>query len=545
MGTSTHPAPGGSRGRWPARAGWALDAAVVAALVALAVVLRWPAMGPSSLWLDDAWVALVWRTDGLTELRFVGFAAPGFVALLRVWFAVVGFSELAAQLPAFVAGVLTPAGAYLLTRWRGWYRAAGVLAGVSLVVSPIAVVYATRVKQYTTEALLALAVIALALWLADRPGATRRWAVLVTVGAAGTVVSAFLAPIVAAGLLAGLVAGLRARDRAAVRAALAWGTGYGLAALGWYLAVLAPAVTTSISGFWSGDFLVVDAGAGALVASLRGTLVGLVTGWLPLSARIGAGVLAAALAVLAVAALRWRAPEPDPDPAATSGPPPGARGGDDPLVLLIALATPLVVAVVLAGLQLAPLGGGRTDLYLYSSLSLLVAAGTHTVLAALAPRRTPALAAALAASAAAVPLLLAAEPVGGYPRWDVRPLVAEVEQLAADDEVILVYPATMWAYALYSTGEIRLEPDDGSAWGFAPRFDDPRVVVLPRGRDDPDAYAPTVVALASGDAPVVWLVASHWREDLDDLRVMLTTLGFDGEQVAHRDGAVLERYLRR
>lgn len=511
-GAGTH--NGGQRRAWTVVA----DAATVVLLVALAAWLRAPALGPSSLWLDDAWVALVHRTEGWQELRYVGFAAPGFVAVLKGWLAVAGPSELAAQLPAFVAGLLAPPAAFLLARWRRWHRAAALVAGMVLVTSPVAILYATRVKQYTVEALLGVVLLALALWLLDDRTDRRRWMAFVGVGGVATAVSAFLAPTVGAGLLAVLVAELRDGDRAGVGRAVGWGLGYGLAALGWYLAVLAPAVTSSISGFWAEDFLTVDAGFGALVASVRDGMAGVLTGLLPLPVGVGAVLLAAAIVVV-------------------------VAGRE--LEVAVLLLTPSVVAVGLAGLQLAPLGGGRTDVHLYPSLALLLAAGVAVGLRAGALRgRWWQGAAAVGALGLSVALVWAAEPVEGYPRQDVRPLVAEVEDRAAADEVILVYPSTVWAYALYSDRPIHLVADPVSSWGFSPRFEDPRIVVLPPGRDDPGAYQPTVASLASSDTEVIWLVATHWREDIDGLRAQLADAGFAGEEVARRAGALLERYER-
>ena len=517
-------AAGEGSGREAAGAGVqrALDLGVVVALLGLSLWLRWPALDPSSLWLDDAWVALVHRTSGVDELRFVGFAAPGFAAMLKGWFALVGYSELAAQVPALVAGVVAPVVAYLIARWRGWHRAGAVLGAVALAVGPIAVTYATRVKQYTTEGLLGLVLLALALWLLDDRTDHRRWATFVLVGAVGTVVSAFLAPTVAAGLAAVLVAGLRAGDRRTVQRAVAWGLLYGVGALAWYAVVLAPAVTSSISGFWADDFLDLGDGFPVFISSLLGAGREVAAGALPLPGAVG--LLLVALGVLAVVV--GRGPEPRPE-------------------LLVLLLTPAVMAVVLAMLQLAPLGGGRTDLFLYPSLSLLLAAGADAGIRLAARHAKPSAAAAsLAAVAIVAALLVAAEPVGPYPRSDVGPLVSQMEASAGPEDALLIYPATMWAYALYTEGDISLEPEARSAWGFAPRFVDERVRVLPPGREDPDAYLPTVEALHDEREEVVWLLVSHWREDLERLREQLEAVGFTGRDIAVRDGARLERFER-
>lgn len=530
------------------------DVLVAVLLLGLAAALRWPALAPSSLWLDDAWVALVHRTSGWEELRFVGFAAPGFAALLKGWLQLTGFSELQAQLPAFVAGALTAPLAYLVARWRRWHPVAALLGATLLAVGPIGVTYATRVKQYTLEALLGVVLVALVLWLLDDRTDRRRWSALTLTGALGTVVSAFAAPIVAAGFAAVLVAGLRTHDAVTVRRALAWGGAYGAAALAWYLAVLAPAVTSSISGFWSGDFLVLDAGVvallGSVIAAWAGVLAGLVPAGVPegVPAVLLLGVAVAASALTVVVAGTGEGPVASR--ASDAGGRVGAGRGRDGIEVVVLLLGPLLIATVLAGLQLAPLGGGRTDHYLHTGLALLVAAGgdAGVRLARTGPPRFARVAAqglGAVGLVAVAALVVTAAPVDDYPASDVRPLVTVMERSAAPDDALLIYPATMWAYALYTSSGIALAPDPVSSWGFSPTFADERVVTLPPGRDEPGAYLPTVEGLASSEVEVVWLLVSHWRGDVDDLRDQLDAAGFEGDEVDRRPGARLERYVRR
>ncbi|MEX2421036.1 MAG: hypothetical protein WD670_04380, partial [Actinomycetota bacterium] len=178
-----------------------------------------------------------------------------------------------------------------------------------------------------------------------------------------------------------------------------------------------------------------------------------------------------------------------------------------------------------------------TDLYLYPGLALLLAAGVHGK--AVLARWQAALA---AASAMVLALGLTAGPAPSYPASDVGPLVEELDARRSNDAEVVVYPATMWAYALYTTVDVRLVADPASSWGFAPRFDDPNVHTLPPGRDGPSVYAPSLDAL---EADEVWLIASHWRGDYDELRRMLETAGYVPIDTHPRAGAELTRYLRR
>jgi hypothetical protein len=490
---------------------WIVDGALVAVLVVLAAWLRLGPLGPSSLWLDDAWVALASRTEGLTELRYVGFSAPGFAVLLWAWFRLVGFSELTAQALPFAAGILAPGLGFLVARRFGWHRAAATVGGLVLVASPMAVDYATRVKPYTIESVLALGLLALALHLLREVAAPRRWAAFVAAAALATTISAFLAPYAAAGLAAGLVRARTEGDRLAVSRGLAAGLAYGAFAGAWYLAVLAPAVTTSVSAFWSGHFLVLTEGVGPAVDSVTSAATGVAVGLVALPA--GLTVLALLGGAVSVAFRR-----------------------SDHAVLLV---VPSVVAVLLAALQLAPLGGGRTDIYLYPSLALLLAGGADGLV-----RVLPGWATWVVPGAVLATLGIGAEPVTAYPAQDVRPLVAELEQRRQPGDALLVYPATMWAYALYTSDDLALEADPVSAWGFAPVFDDERTYVLPRGRDDPGAYTPTVEQLGEREQRV-WLLASHWRDDYEDLREQLGRAGFEQVELQERPGARLSAWERR
>ena len=148
--------PGGATGRkYPTAMG------VAVLLLAVGIVLRQRALAPRSLWLDDAWPALVdkvpWRQVGV-----VGLTSPGFSVVLKVWLQVVGFSSLRAQVPAFVCGVIGPVALYFLARRMRLSGTAAFVAAAIMLVSPAHIVYSTRVKQYTLDSLLAMLVIAAA-----------------------------------------------------------------------------------------------------------------------------------------------------------------------------------------------------------------------------------------------------------------------------------------------------------------------------------------------------------------------------------------------
>ena len=91
------------------------DIAVVVVLLVIATRIRRGPLGPPSLWLDDAWPALVTRVPW-SRIQIVGLTSPGYSAILKAWTHVVGFSNTHAQEPALAFGVLGPAAVYLTGR---------------------------------------------------------------------------------------------------------------------------------------------------------------------------------------------------------------------------------------------------------------------------------------------------------------------------------------------------------------------------------------------------------------------------------------------
>lgn len=186
-------------------------------------------------------------------------------------------------------------------------------------------------------------------------------------------------------------------------------------------------------------------------------------------------------------------------------------------LLAVLLLTPLAASAVLAGVGVAPFGGGRTDIHLYPSLALLVALGLHQALARL--RRPPAAWAATLAALVLVAVPLRAAPP--YPEEDLRPLVEVVESSAGPDDAIAVYSASRSGHALYTSAPVDLRPDPSSANGFAALVADPRVRVLGPHRDVPSRYEPEVEAVTAGHERI-WLLRSHVRGDFATLEQLLS-----------------------
>jgi hypothetical protein len=494
--------------------GW-LEVACAAGLAGLVAVLAGGELSPPSLWLDDAWQALVVRADSLEEALRTTVSYPGYVLLLIGVLWTVGFSELTAQLPAFVIGCAVPAAFVLVMTRRGLSTPAALLGGAVLATSPILVTFTTRVKHYTLDALLAVLLLGLAWWVADDPGDSRRWTVLVLGTACATFASAGVAPLATAGLLAAAVAALLARRGTAT--AMVSITAYLVAALVWWQVVIEPRTTGALQTFWSDHFLRWEDGAASLAGQIVTALAELAGS---LSGAPPQLVALAAVAGTAVAVFRR-------------------------LELAVLVAAPIFGALLAAALELAPVGTGRTDSYLLPALALAVAFGAEEVVRARERGDRWAHMIGPWGPIGAVLVITAGLAVAvdgqdtSYPDQDLQPLVAVVEDEAADGDPIRVHPLSQWAYALYTRYPVELVPEEEQPTGFRPVFADERVDVFEPQRAHPERYAQLVEEWVE-QAPRFWLLASHLGDDLIHLRTLIERQGWEVTWRESREDALLE-----
>ena len=493
-----------ARGGFP----WLPHLAAALALVVLAGVLRAAPLGASSLWLDDAWVALVSRADSLGDLRLVSLTAPGFSLVLAGWMAATGGSAAAAQLLPFLFAAVAPGALYLVAARRGAPPVVAGAAGAFLAVAPLGIDFATRVKQYSLDALLGAALLGLGWWVAELPDERRRWAWLTGAGVAAMVLTAGVVPVALGALAAGGLAAWRggsgARRLAVVSGAVFAGVGGA-----WWALVLRPAVNDALRTYWEGHYLQVDDGVATAVREVPRVLGDVLAAASPLPVWASAVLLAGGVTWLA---LRRR-------------------------LVAALVVVPLLVGLVLAALQLAPLGGGRTDHHLFP----VVALGMAFALEPTWRRRSVALGVAAALAVALAVTVPAPRP---YPQEDLRPLVERLERELRSDDTVLVYPSAVWAYALYADLPIDVVADPGSIWRWRPEFLDPRVAVLRPHRDEPERYGPEVAAAVADAGDTVWLVASHHREDIGAIEAALRAEGLAPVDEWRERGARITRWER-
>lgn len=485
-------------------------------LLALAAArLRWDRLGVSGLYLDDAWVAISTRVTGIGDLLRIGSTSPGFVLFgLRPWARWFGSTPTALQTLPFLLGVAAPPLCFAIARsWRVRFGPA-LLAAALLAVSPVHRTYSTSVKQYTAEAVATL----LLLWAGARviaePGDRRRWTALMIGSVVATLLSVISAVVVLGILAATALMTVHREGTKTPRIAVLAIEGYGFFAVAWYATVLKPHLNSALYAFWHRDFIHLGDGIGTVPGQVLSRVLDVLSGFSALDPRL-------TLALIVVSAVGLMLGRP---------------------ALGVMLLLPTGVAVVLAAGRVAPLGTGRTDIYLYPTLALVIGTGLDQLSRAL-PRRTgvPMSAAALVVACL---VIVACRPVlTPYPAEDLQPLVRRIERERRADDVTIVYPMASFGYGMSTRSPVHIQADDRYAMSFFVVPDDPHTFVLPMERSTPSRYAPSIDRITSGRERV-WLIGSHLWPDWNVVRSLLVARGFHVEVAQVTTRAMVLLYSR-
>jgi hypothetical protein len=445
-----------------------IDAGVVAAFTALAAFTRYRPLAPHSLFLDDAWVAVGYRAHGLAALARTTFTSPLFSLATDGWLKAVGLTSLRAQLPAFVAGIVAPATTYALARSMRMSRAASLVAGALLLCAPFHLLYSSRVKQYTLDALLTCAILFVA-WRALDRQTTRRVA-----GVTATAVVASLASIAVAPVAAGAFAALAipALRRRAGRAAVTAGAASYVAIAGlWYGAVIRPSSHASLreywqqaGGFWADDRLRLSTG-------FHDALSHVARGFSALPPTLTLALLGLAVIVACTRSI-------------------------ERAVLLV---TPAATALALSAARVAPIGA-RVDVYLYPTFAILAAYAAEPLV-----RRSAWL---VIAPVAFVALLLAITPLPRYyPQENIAPLVDRLEARAEPTDPIVLYRMGEWGFALYTRWPVRIVRDGTEPVPFTAQVQRPDIYEV--SNDQPTALVDTIED--GHRVRHLWFIGAHGR----------------------------------
>jgi hypothetical protein len=124
------------------------------AVTLFGAALRFRGLSNGGLFRDDAWVALSARV-GLGTAWHMWVTAPGFYFLERTWIATHPGSTEWDQFLPLAAGIASIPAAYLLIRYYRMSRFVSLGGALIVSISPVCIIYSTRLKESGVDFLLA------------------------------------------------------------------------------------------------------------------------------------------------------------------------------------------------------------------------------------------------------------------------------------------------------------------------------------------------------------------------------------------------------
>ena len=489
-------------------------------LTIAAVYFRSPELGPSSLWLDDAWVALAIKQDWL-EIIHTSLTSVGFKMLTGVMLHVFGNESLAAQFLPFTFGILTIPLTYVVARQLNLAPNFALFAATLVASSPTLVNYSIRVKQYTGDAFLTLIIVSLLLSLVSKSRNMYQWVVFGVICSVCVVFSGQVMISVACALFVAVLYTWNS-NRGESRIVIAVSLLTGLFILFWYFMIIKPNIHTGILSYWKDEFIVMNSGFMEAVRSFS-YLMGSVY-----YHAIGKNLFhIITSAVLTLLAIRLRT------------------------VTSLALLLPVLAAIILSILGKAPIGS-RTDAYFIPLLILAVTIGVQSTLEHFRQsgntvlRRSGTFTCIFVMLALLLWDLPARFLTGEYPKEDVRTVTGIWEELKQQGDHTFVYSGARIAFHLYSSESLEIlhEQEDykqatiGSA----------TVTLLDsRLRHQTDRYFEVIPNNIPANVSRLWLIAAHTGKlDLPVLKRAIPAAGFEKSRQWDTEGdAELVLYLRK
>jgi len=432
---------------------------ILAAIVVLGAIPRARQLSSGTLYPDDAWVALT-NHFGLSTSVHMLVTSPGFTLFTQWWTGLAPTTTWFDQLPDLVSSIAGIVAVYALIRWNRLDRWVALSGAALLAVSTEATSFATHLKPYPDDVLLACAL----LYAAERcrrSMSSRNLAMLAAVAGACAAWSFSSAIVVAGAYLMVTLVWLRRRE---ATAALVLSGTAAMAVIGAiYLGIVHRQTTSSLAHYWHEHYLSTSS-IGSLLRSSRRAVNGVFGDQLAftphhmlhLVGRIDEWVLLGLAIAGALAALRQR---------------------------LLSLCV-LVVVVVCALAHLIPLGSNRTDAYLFPALLLLIGSGlawTGRTVHRHAPRMVSTGLSALGIVWLSACLVLNAAVPPRYPGGDLRHVadVARTMVAAHPGTVLLIEGTARWPWAYGEDPNVTLIFGQGFNTGYAPVSSRTSVVIMP------------------------------------------------------------------
>lgn len=525
MGAAAHAVTAGDwRNRWRRHAP---DVAIAVALAVVAFLARRNGLPTDGLWLDDA-ITGAGLEASPSELLVVGADHPGFIALLAGWSSLTGGGDAALAYPALAAGTLGPPVLFLGLRWIGFARAVSVLLAAVVVASQTDIVYSGRVRTFTIDLLIVLAVVMLLPRLARL--SWRPWTAVAWVGATLAVATFSIFATVAAAAAGVILAlhprgDLRARILAVGGQAVTTGALFAAERSTYDGAAHAEDVNEQWDTFISFDVNPIAFAEETLLhlRRLAETFSGN-TEWLAL-------VLAlVALGGLAVAALRGQQ---------------ALRARYLLLVVGIAFIGSLIQRFPFGPAEGNPFSDGRRwSIWLIPALVVGLAIALQAVRARLEVRPGLRTGFDLVAVAGAVAVLASAGPALPYPFSGADSAAEYVDRELGPEDALLIPYRAEWSFGAESGLDSTIEATPESTIGFVPGFPDPRITNLELTVGVEDLPA----SLREAERTLVYYPEPAFSEEEADARTTLAAsldeLGFRAAAPAGFGDAVVEVWQR-
>jgi len=468
---------------------------VIALLTAAAGLARSQGLAPHTLWHDDVWVGAITRLPFWQAVTTPFQAPQGFLAGSWILSRLVGGKELALQVIPFSASLFAILTTGLLGRWATGSRAIGVLAVALAVLNPRMTHYAVFVKQYTSEYLLVALLLALAVRETRRERDGVPWTLMIVAVLACLV--GFATVVVAVVVTSAVLVARAWRDRGRRRSAAALlgpVVGFNLAVLAYYGLVLAPRSNSGLERYWGRYFIPLDS-VGAAMRHIEGVSLDALRGAFPDQLR-----WCIWLVPIGIAWMMWRR---------------RSRA--------LGLAVTGIMAA-LVGLNLLgkyPLGGGRTDVFLFPVVILAAVVGAHALSRSLPGARAVRIAAAVIVAGFTV-LNAPGEP---YFDLDLKDFVGTMDRRAKAAHGIVVYPAANTLMAFYTKAPVRLAPSTDNL----PFFDFQRPRTLSLSKDSAVGRRQLADFLRQASYPKIWFFATRERgeNEIEPLTEMIRSRGYE------------------
>lgn len=525
-------------------------AALLLVIAGYALSLRWGAINPQALWLDDAWVGMACRAKTWSDFLVITTCSPLAYSLLNLLMCrLIPDPEVALQFIPLVSSLSQIPLLYLIVSRLSGSRFAGLVAALIIAVSPDSLIYSVRAKQYLLDSFL----ISLLVYLFVSISRSRYWGhfALACVGGAIAVVFSYVTLLLSAPFLhlralwlfiASRGGALREEPTATVRRSLLALVSYDLFIGLFYLLVLSRQNTPGLATYWREHFLSIQGGLSAYIVTSYNAVARVFLDAFPVHVGDGfLGYLLGALAILGVYDMARRAAL---------------------LPLAGAIVCSYVGLVSLATLRMYPIGGGRTDIFL-APLSVLVACvglvfASRKVVGALgmfggrgrSSWMSP-LAMVLVQAALLYPLVTHVESraIGrrkiNYPKeGGAARYIRYINHQLRRDSILVVHPLGRWALGMYGRWAFDVVPDTtlkGWTTTYNSRLPIHFLPLVPRSRYA-SAVAPLAVSMGRQRHKRLLLFGSHLvgrRFMLDEFKKQLLQEGYRLRSARGQKGAIL------